>query len=244
MTRNEFIRRLKAGLKGIPEADLADIVADYDAHFDAALAEGRSEAEVAEALGNPGRLARELRLEAGIRNWQSDRTPSSAWAAVLAFMGLATIDILILLPIVLPVLGVMFGLFVAVVAIFIAGGFVMIAGPFSGFPGGAFVAVFRGARADGRRCRSRSAAHAGRHLGGQRPDVVRPPSLSGHRTRHPPRRSGAGLRSHTHGQETAHRFRQWHGACRACLLRRLAGRRQDPPRPDRQRRRVRMDHRR
>ncbi|GGZ05282.1 DUF1700 domain-containing protein [Novosphingobium colocasiae] len=144
MTRNEFIRRLKAGLKGIPEADLADIVADYDAHFDAALAEGRSEAEVAEALGNPGRLARELRLEAGIRNWQSDRTPSSAWAAVLAFMGLATIDILILLPIVLPVLGVMFGLFVAVVAIFIAGGFVMIAGPFSGFPGGAFVAVFAG----------------------------------------------------------------------------------------------------
>lgn len=144
MTRNEFIRRLKAGLKGVPEAELADIVADYEAHFDAALAEGRSEAEVAEALGNPGRLARELRLEAGIRNWQSDRSPSSAWAAVLAFMGLATIDILILLPIVLPVLGVMFGLFVAVIGAFIAGGFVMIAGPFSGFPGGPLVSILGG----------------------------------------------------------------------------------------------------
>lgn len=59
-------------------------------------------------------------------------------------MGLATIDILILLPIVLPVLGVMFGLFVAAIAIFIAGGFILIAGPFSGFPGGILVAILAG----------------------------------------------------------------------------------------------------
>lgn len=144
MTRNEFIRRLSASLKGMPPEDLAEIVADYQAHFDAAAAEGRPEAEVAEALGNPSRLARELRLEAGIRNWQTERSPSSAWAAVLAFMGLATIDILILLPIVLPVLGVVFGLFVAAFCVFVGGGFVLIAGPFSGFPGGAVVAIFAG----------------------------------------------------------------------------------------------------
>ncbi|VWX53688.1 DUF1700 domain-containing protein [Novosphingobium sp. 9U] len=144
MTRKEFIRRLRDGLKGLEPATVADIVADYEDHFEAAAAEGRSEAEVAEALGNPSRLARELRLEAGIRNWQTERSPSSAWAAVLAFMGLATIDILILLPIVLPILGVLFGLFVAVFALFIAGGFVLIAGPFSGFPGGVLVAIFGG----------------------------------------------------------------------------------------------------
>ncbi|WP_260925961.1 DUF1700 domain-containing protein [Novosphingobium sp. 9] len=144
MTRNEFIKRLKAGLKGMPSEDIAEIVADYEAHFEAGNADGRSEAEVAEALGNPSRLARELRLEAGIRNWEAGRTPSSAWTAIIAFMGLATIDILILLPIVLPVIGVMFGLFVATVAIFIAGGFIMIAGPFSGFPGGIFTAILFG----------------------------------------------------------------------------------------------------
>lgn len=144
MTRNEFIKRLKAGLKGMPQADIEEIVGDYEAHFAAGEAEGRSEQEVAAALGNPARLARELRFEAGFQNWQSDRSPSSAWAAILAFMGLATIDILILMPIVLPVIGVVFGLFVAVLAVFIAGGFVLIAGPFSGFPGGWLVAILAG----------------------------------------------------------------------------------------------------
>lgn len=144
MKRNEFIRRLKAGLKGMPQDVVAEIVADYEEHFEAALAEGRNEEEVAAALGNPSRLARELRFETGFRNWKSDATPASAWSAILAFMGLATIDILILLPIVLPVLGVVFGLFVAAVACFIAGGFILIAGPFSGFPGGVFVAILGG----------------------------------------------------------------------------------------------------
>ena len=144
MKRNEFIRRLKGGLKGMPQADIDEIVADYEEHFAAGSAEGRSEEEVAAALGNPARLARELRFEAGFRNWESDRSPSSAWAAILAFMGLATIDILILMPIVLPVIGVVFGLFVAVLAMFIAGGFILIAGPFSGFPGGWLVAVLAG----------------------------------------------------------------------------------------------------
>ena len=65
-------------------------------------------------------------------------------AAILAFMGLATIDILILLPIVLPIIGVVAALFVAVVAVFISGGFVFIVGPFSGFPGGWLVALLAG----------------------------------------------------------------------------------------------------
>ncbi|MGE4305448.1 MAG: DUF1700 domain-containing protein [Novosphingobium sp.] len=144
MKHNEFIKRLKAGLKGMPQNDIDEIVGDYEDHFEAGLADGRSEEEVADALGNPARLARELRFEAGFRNWEADRSPSSAMAAILAFMGLATIDILILLPIVLPIIGVVAALFVAVVAVFISGGFVFIVGPFSGFPGGWLVALLAG----------------------------------------------------------------------------------------------------
>ena len=144
MTRNDFLARLKRGLRGVPEADAAEIIADYEAHFAAGEAEGRSEAEVAEALGDPNRLSREMRLEAGIRQWEEVRTPSSAWTAIIAFMGLATLDILVLLPIVLPVLGVIFGLYVAFLGIFIAGGAMMIVGPFSGFPGGALAAILGG----------------------------------------------------------------------------------------------------
>lgn len=144
MTRDEFLRRLKRGLSPMSETDVAEIVSDYDAHFAAASDEGRSEAEVAEALGDPGRLARELKLEAGIRRWEEGRSPSAAWSAVVAFLGLGAIDILILLPLLLPVLGVIAGLYAGMLAIFVGGGAIMIVGPFNEFPGGPLAALLWG----------------------------------------------------------------------------------------------------
>lgn len=144
MTRDEFLKRLARGLSGLPAEARNDIVGDYAAHFDAAAEEGRPDAEVAEALGDPARLARELRLEAGIRRWEEARSPSSAWAAVIAFIGLGAIDIMILLPILLAAIGVLFGLYAAAVGIFIGGGGVLIWGPFGGFPGGPVAALLTG----------------------------------------------------------------------------------------------------
>jgi uncharacterized membrane protein len=144
MTRSEFIAKLKSGLRGLPAGEKADIIADYEAHFDAAAEEGRPEEEVSAALGDPARLARELRLEAGVRQWREGRTPSSAFAAIVAFMGLATLDILILLPILISVLAIVLALYVAIIAVLIAGGFVLVVGPFNAFPGGALAAILVG----------------------------------------------------------------------------------------------------
>jgi len=144
MTRDEFLKKLHRGLAGMPADAIADIVADYDAHFEAAREEGRSEAEVAAALGDPGRLAREQKLEAGVKRWEEVRTPSSAASAIVGVLGLGAIDILVLAPILLPVIGVIFGLYLALFAVFIGGGVVLIAGPFSPFPGGVFAALLTG----------------------------------------------------------------------------------------------------
>jgi uncharacterized membrane protein len=51
MTRAEFMSRLKRGLVGLPTTTAAEITADYDAHFEDGAAAGRTEAEVAAALG-------------------------------------------------------------------------------------------------------------------------------------------------------------------------------------------------
>jgi uncharacterized membrane protein len=144
MTRDEFLKRLERGLAGMPADAIAEIVGDYADHFDAARDDGRSDAEVAEALGDPGRIARELRLEAGIKRWEEGRSPSAAWSAVIAFMGLGAIDILILLPLLFPAIGVIFGLYAAMLGLFIAGGATMIAGPFNAFPGGPAAAILAG----------------------------------------------------------------------------------------------------
>jgi uncharacterized membrane protein len=144
MTRSEFIVRLRNGLVGLPTATANDIVADYETHFADGLAAGRTEAEVAAALGDPGRLARELKAEAGIQRWRQEKNPSAAAAAVFAVLGLGAVDILILLPILMGVVGTIFGFFIAAIALFFSGGAIMVAGPFAGFPGGPFAAILMG----------------------------------------------------------------------------------------------------
>jgi len=144
MTRQAFMARLREGLRGLPAQRQAEILADYETHFAEGAAAGRSEEDVASALGDPGRLARELRAEAGLMRWESERNASAAGAAVFAVLGLGAIDIMVLLPILMAVAGVVVGVGVAVIAVFFAGGVMFAAGPFSDFPGGAGAALLGG----------------------------------------------------------------------------------------------------
>jgi uncharacterized membrane protein len=144
MTRAEFLARLKRGLVGLPTTVANDILNDYASHFDDGIRDGRTEAEVAQALGDPDRLARELKAEAGVQRWKQEQTPSAAAGAVFAVLGLGAIDILILLPLLMGVVGTLFAVLVAVISIFVAGGGVMVVGPFAGFPGGGLAAFLGG----------------------------------------------------------------------------------------------------
>jgi len=144
MTRAEFLTRLRRGLNGLPPETIDEIVADHEAHFVEATAAGRNDPEIAAALGNPERLAREVRAEAGLSRWEAEKTPSTAVAAIVALIGLASLDILFLLPLLVGVVSSLAAVFVAAIAVFIAGGVVMVAGPFAGPPGGPLVAILIG----------------------------------------------------------------------------------------------------
>ena len=99
MNRLAFLCILDDGLAGLPAHEIDDILADYTAYFDEAHASGRSEEEVAAALGDPRRLARELRAETGLRRWENHRSLGNSAAVLLALGGLAAVDILFLLPV-------------------------------------------------------------------------------------------------------------------------------------------------
>ncbi|WP_374470455.1 DUF1700 domain-containing protein [Phenylobacterium sp.] len=144
MTRQAFLARLREGLAGLPAHTIADIVADYETHFADGAAAGRSEADVAEALGDPSRLARELRAEHGLRRWEQERNPSSAGGAILALLGLGAIDIIFLLPLLMGIGGAIFGIGIAVIAVFFVGGGVFALGPFTDPPGGPVAAMLAG----------------------------------------------------------------------------------------------------
>ncbi len=144
MTRADFLARLKSGLAGMPIGAQADIISDYERHFDDGKAAGRSDAEIAAALGDPDRLARELRAEQGLRRWEDERSPSNAAAAVFALVGLGALDIIILLPLLTAVVSAIAGLFVGAIGAFVFGGGVMAVGPFLDPPGGPLFAVLLG----------------------------------------------------------------------------------------------------
>jgi len=144
MTRQAFIERLRDGLRGLPQQAVADIVADYETHFADGAAAGRSDDEVAAALGDPARLARELRAEIGLKRWEESRSPSGAASAVFAVLGLGALDLLVLLPILMGVGGTLFGMALAAIAGLFAGGALFAAGPFADFPGGPAAAILGG----------------------------------------------------------------------------------------------------
>lgn len=132
MNRAMFLSELRMGLSGLPHNEIEETIADYEAHFSEGLAAGRSEGAIANALGDPARLARELRAEAGFRRWESERSAGSLIGAVIALLGLATLDLIFLIPFVCVVGAILLSMFVTAIALFFAGGAVWL---FALFPG-------------------------------------------------------------------------------------------------------------
>jgi uncharacterized membrane protein len=98
MTKSEFLDTLSRRLAGLPPDEIDELLGDYAMHFAEGMAAGRSEAEIAAALGDPVRLARELRAEAGLRRWETARTPANFYAALAGFLALIAVDFVFLLP--------------------------------------------------------------------------------------------------------------------------------------------------
>lgn len=144
MTREAFLEQLRRGLNGLPSPAIAEAVADYRAHFAEGEAAGRSEEDVAAALGDPSRLARELRAEIGLKRWEEERNASAAAGAIFAVLGLGALDVLILLPVLIGLGGALLAFFIAAFALMICGGVIATAGPFLDFPGGIATALLAG----------------------------------------------------------------------------------------------------
>lgn len=98
MTRDAFLNTLRLGLGGLPAEEIEDIVSDYSAHFAESGSRGRSEAEVVRALGDPSRIALELRADIGLRRFETHWSLSNLIAAAMALAGLAIVNLLLLMP--------------------------------------------------------------------------------------------------------------------------------------------------
>jgi len=132
MNRASFLAELRMGLSGLPAQEKEETIADYGAHFSEGLAAGRSEAAIAAALGDPARLAKEIRAEAGFRRWESERSAGSIVGAIIALLGLATLDLIFLVPFVCVMAVILIAMFASAVALAFAGGAVWLLAIFPG----------------------------------------------------------------------------------------------------------------
>ncbi|PCE22478.1 hypothetical protein BWP39_22635 [Paraburkholderia acidicola] len=98
MTQDEFIQKLRHELGNFPKQAVDEIIADYREYFSDALAAGRSEAEVVAALGDPVKLARELKAQATFRQWETRRSFGNLIRVVMSIAGLGLLQLLLLIP--------------------------------------------------------------------------------------------------------------------------------------------------
>jgi uncharacterized membrane protein len=135
MNRDNFLAALRSGLAGLPAQDIEDILADYRTHFADGESAGRSEDDVAAAMGDPARLARELKAETRLRRWEKKRSAGNFIAVLFALIGLATLDVLLLAPLICALAFVVMIGGIVLFALLLAGIGVLFAFPWTLFAG-------------------------------------------------------------------------------------------------------------
>lgn len=96
MNRDQFLTRLNDAIKKLPHDERQDILNDFEEHFDIGTAKGKTEEEIAAALGNPNQIAKELSASYYLDQAEAASSPGNivraVWAAIsLGFYNFAIV---------------------------------------------------------------------------------------------------------------------------------------------------------
>jgi uncharacterized membrane protein len=121
MNKKDYINKLSSYLGGIPVEERQDVISDFEEHFKEGLAEGRTEEEIADSLGDPRALANQFK--ASILVSQAEKTTSAVniTRAVLATLGLGFFNLIFILGPFIAIASVLISLFASAIAVIAAG---------------------------------------------------------------------------------------------------------------------------
>ena len=119
MNKEQFLRELNDKLKAMPKSERADILADYEEHFQFGAEAGKSDAEIIAGLGRPHQIARELLADFRIEQAVKHSSGTNLMRAMLAVGGLGFLNLTFVLGPAIGVLGTLFGLW-AMAIVFVA----------------------------------------------------------------------------------------------------------------------------
>jgi uncharacterized membrane protein len=126
MKQEHFMQILRNELRNLPKHEVDEIIADYREYISDAIAAGRREEEVIAALGDPLKLAREMKAQANYRQWENDRTLSNLLRVVISVAGLGVMNFLLFFPFLFYMLMLSVGYIMSTV--FVISGVVLVIG--------------------------------------------------------------------------------------------------------------------
>lgn len=108
MNKDQFFHELQFSLKRLPSEERQDILQDYEEHFNLALEEGKTEAEISKALGSPQQIAKELLANYHLEKVETTMTTGNIMRATLAVIALGFFNLLIVLGPLIALAAVLF----------------------------------------------------------------------------------------------------------------------------------------
>ena len=121
MNQDDYLKELTRLLRKLPKGERDDVVSDYHEHFIIGIEKGRSEEEIAKALGNPKTVAKQINAEYMVRKAEDKQSAGSIFEAILAAAGLGIFNLIFVAVPALIVVALILTLF-AVGGVMIFGG--------------------------------------------------------------------------------------------------------------------------
>ncbi|WP_449540391.1 HAAS signaling domain-containing protein [Ferdinandcohnia sp. Marseille-Q9671] len=97
MNKKQFLSDLERRLRTLPKEEKDDILQDYQEYFSIGLEEGKTESQIAESLGSPKQLSKELLATYHIEKMETTTSTRNMFSAVWAVIGLGFVNLLIVL---------------------------------------------------------------------------------------------------------------------------------------------------
>lgn len=109
MNKQEFLEALNKTLHQLTTNERHDILEDFKEHFAMGHEEGKSEAEISDALGSPQQIGKELLASYHIEKMEATSSAGNVFRAVWAVIGLGFFNLVIVLGPFIGLVGIIIG---------------------------------------------------------------------------------------------------------------------------------------
>jgi uncharacterized membrane protein len=116
-----YLKKLEGGLKGLPSNEIKDILFDYNEYFSEGLKKKRNEEDIAKGLGDPEKVAKNLKAEYYVSAAKEKSSFNNVLKAVIASMGLGLFNLIIVLGPLIGLFAILLGLYVVVISLWATG---------------------------------------------------------------------------------------------------------------------------